>query len=46
MEDERFLIVDPWQSYASPTHSVFVANNFFPAFAAGCGKSILWYVVF
>jgi hypothetical protein len=45
MEDKRFLIVDPWKSYAFHTPLAFMAIDF-PCSAAGSGKSILWYAVF
>ena len=48
LEEERHPILDPWQSYASPALSAFITAfiniNSFPDFAAGAGKSIIWYV--
>jgi hypothetical protein len=44
METEWFLTVDPWQSYASRLLVTFVTHNPL-SFAAGCGKSVLWYGV-
>jgi hypothetical protein len=37
--------VDPRQSYVSSTFLTFMTNQCLPGFAAGCGKSVLWYAV-
>jgi len=41
MEEERFCIVDPGQSYVSPAPSVhlFVFVDFFPRFRSGDGEN-------
>lgn len=45
VEERQHSAMDPWQSYASPAFVVFVNVNHFPCFAAGCGKSVLWYAI-
>jgi NACHT domain len=45
MEEPQHRVMDLRQSYASSTPIDFIVNNCFPGFAAGCGKSVLWYVV-
>ena len=43
LEEERLLVMGPWQSYAPPIFLSLTIDPF-PDFAAGAGKSILWYV--
>jgi hypothetical protein len=44
MEERQHRVVDLRQSYASSTFVDFI-NNGIPGFAAGRGKSVLWYDV-
>src|SRR6266851_5511388 len=44
MEEERILVVDSSQSYASPNILPFISINS-SVFTAGAGKRIFWYAV-
>jgi hypothetical protein len=44
LEEEQLPIIDPWKSYAFFAFFPPVFINLFSDFAAGAGKSILWYV--
>ena len=45
LDEQWFIIVDLWKSYASITHSRSMYADFLLDSSAGAGKSVLWYVV-